>query len=767
MAQIRIPFADTQIGAPSPGAGQVRTQIQPSMRDARAGQMPEGTGQRNAQVAMIDPMAAGLKGRVEGQAAQQAGVAALHAGGALDRMARTEQDLSDQTELTRRGVEAQRATAAIQEQFDTRTFASSAEAQAAFREAAGQAVRGIGEGLTGRAQVLWEARSQEIIIAREFNVGRDARTRIHQSAIATTVDGNRELANLAAASRNPVERATLMEQAEGAIRTLAESGAINPEVAGRMSRGFRQDVQMADVNRLMGTNPAAAIAMLNDQRQTPDIEADRRAVLVNQALTRQDAMAARGRAEQNLRETRAARAVSEIDGLMQNGIVPEARAEAALALARGTPLEPQVRQQISDARTMAEFRLATPARQNEMLTEAQGRVTAGSATDRDLAHAQRMAQVQQQQRTGYAQDGWMQGVRDGLIDRSEMPPPLNLGDPMSITARFNLSDRLTAARGYAVPVFSAAETAELSRQFVAAQSNPALVAQITASINAIPDERIRAATYRQLETARGDGGRMERGTLEVIGRAASGSAVQQRAAVQMTQAVTTDRSERVRAIGEGPELRAALESAMASPEMQTIQATARVNRDGEVAFNAQVGIMRDLMTQHMAAGKTPTEAARLARETVFADRVTINRPQLAQVSYDRSLNLGTPDAVERGLRDLRTQFTSAIRLDPALGSEAVSTNRELLRLAGQAEWVTVGRDRFALVAQGDYQQRVVLAEVGADRVRAAASGNVALRDEQVAPRPAGRRSTARPTVTPIEGFDAHVPSTEPVRPSVQ
>lgn len=769
MATIRIPFADTQIATPSPGAGQVRANLQPSMRDGRAGQMPGELGQRSIAAAMIDPAAAAAPGRAAFASAREGGQAALQAGAALDRMAKAEQDLSDQTELTRRGVEAQRRTAELQEQFDTRSFSSSDEARRAFREQSSQIVRELGEGLSGRVQTLWEARSEEIIFAREFNVGQAARTRIHQAAIATTTEGNRALANQAALSRNPVERATLMEQAEGAINSLVTAGAINEIAAGRLRTGFRQDVQTADVTRLMAENPTAAIARLNDLGRdgTPDLDADRRAALINQALNRRDTMAARAEAVAARNERRIERAIGEFDAMLANGIVPAERAEAVLSMARGTPFEAGVRQRIEDGRAVAEFRLANPERQAAMLAAVDGRTRAGTATDRDLAQAQRLQQVAEQQRRGYAQDGWMQGVRDGLIERSEMPAPLNLGDPSTIVARFELSDRLTAARRQAVPVFSAAEVQEINRQFVAAQNNPALVAQITASINAIPDERIRAATYRQLEAARGDAGRMEQGTLTIIGRAAAGSPAQQRAAVQMTQAVTTDRSERVRAIGEGPALRSAMDTAMASPEMQAIQATARLGRTQEVEFNAQLGIVRDLAAQHMAAGLQPDEAVRLARQTVFADRVTINRPGLAQVQYDAGLNLGAPDAVERGLRTMRDGFAARIPIDPGLGQEAVSRNRDLLRLAGQAEWVTVAPGRFGLVATGDYGQRVVLMEATADQVRASTQGVTTQRAQEAAPRPVGQRRTGQMRPAPVEGMDAPTATPETVRPMVQ
>jgi hypothetical protein len=200
--------------------------------------------------------------------------------------------------------------------------------------------------------------------------------------------------------------------------------------------------------------------------------------------------------------------------------------------------------------------------------------------------------------------------------------------------------------------------------------------------------------------------------------------------------------------------------------MQALQATSRLGRAQAIEFNANLGIVRDLATQHMAAGKSPSEAVRLAQATVFADRVTINRPGLAQVQYDASLNLGAPDAVERGLRSMREAFTARIPIDPAQGQAAVSRNRELLRVAGQAEWVTVAPGRFALVGVGDFQQRVVLMEATADQVRDATRGTVTRRTEEAAPRPVGQRRTGQMRPAPIDEPPAPT-TTETVRPSIQ
>lgn len=742
MATIRIPIADEQIQTPSPGAGQVRTRRQAALRESGAGQLPAGLGQMDTRAANIDVGAAGALG----QAGQRAGTA-------LDQFAEAEAKMRDETDLRAARVSLSRRLGEIEVDFQGRDLRDSGAAATEYNRVAGEARDEIGQNLGGRARQLWASTADELILPREFNVRRDAFQRNAQAAVATLQDDLRSNANFAAASRNPAERETYLREGQAAIEGAVSAGFMNPEAAGRLARGFRSDVQMADVNRLMGSNPGAAIRLLNDLSATPDIDADRRGGLVTAAMQRQAAIATQAEAVANRQERAASRAFNEWNLLAAAGQVPEDRAAATLAIARGTSIEPIVRQAMADSRLTGEFRAAPPARQNTMIAEVQARVEGGSANDRDLALLQRLAQTQDQQRRGYAQDGWMQGVRDGLISRGDIPPPLNLSDPNSIMARFALSDRLAAMGRPGVPVFSAAETTELTRQLTQAQANPQQLVQSLAAIQAIPDERIRTQTFRQLDAALGDGGRSERGTYSIIAQAAAGSPAQQRAAVQMAQAITVDRSERVRRLGEGAELRTAMEEALRDPRLASAQAASRAGRDQSVEFNARLGIIRDAAAGFMAAGEAPDRAVQRALGTAFPDELSVYQPGMARVRYDRNLGLGEPDAVAASLRALRGQFVSSIPRDPALGAEVVARNSQMARAAGNAEWVTLAPGRFGLVGRGD-QGDVLMFEITADQIKAQSTAAQRQRTIESAPRPPGAQRTGRMIPAPAPGLQA-------------
>lgn len=714
MATIRIPFADTQIATPQPGAGQVRTQLQPSMRDSRAGQLPGDLGQRSAQAAMLDPQAAAAPGRAAFVSAREAGQAALNAGSRLDQMAKAEQDLQDQTQLTRLGVDLQRATLARQSEFETREFPNSADAQRQFREASLADAARLGESLSGRARALWDARSEEIVASREFNVARDVQTRIHQGAIATTEDSVRALANQAAAARNPVERATIMEQAEGAIRTLQTAGAVNPQAAGRMLRGFRQDVQQADVTRLMGENPTAAIALLQDIRQTPDLDADRRAALVNQALTRRDAMAARAEAQTARREQQVSSAVQEVNGLLAQGLQPTQRIEALQALARGTRQEGAVRQLIEDSRSIGNFGLASLADQQRMIQEADTRRRGANATDADQAQYARLVTIQQQQIQGFAQDGLGFAVRLGTVDPQ---PPINWTDPTTLQSRVDAASGESARRGYAISPFNREDLSAGVQQFE--RANPDQRLAMVQAMGGIQDPQVRAAAFLHFERARGTNANMPAGTLvRVYDMIRSGTIESQQSARRILGDLSVRVEGRTRAAGESAEMNAALISAQSSGVLAARIAAANIAGGGpfaELVRRDQEAIQQAAAARLTSGATSATTAVREAQADWERGLLAVNDRNLAHVYFpaDRA-NVAQ---VTAGLRLLREE-AGRVTLDPAAGADANMAARARRDAAAVAVWVNEG-DRFALVSRGAGGAQVVLRTATLDEVTGA------------------------------------------------
>jgi hypothetical protein len=721
MATIRIPFADTPMATPNPGAGQMRADLRPSLRDGGAGQMSPNVGRREAalidpRAGRVDPNAASAEARAEFAAARETGQAALQAGGALARMAEAEQQLQTQTDISQSRVRFMRGLGEIEADMGTRDIRDSTAAREEFSRRAGELRDSIAGNLGGRARDLFPAMADEMAIPREFNVGRDAFQRGAQASIASLQEELRETANGAAAARNPVERAQLLEAGEAAVAARVAAGVLNPDAAARLARGFRQDVQQADVTRLMGTNPAAAIALLNDTRQTPDIDADRRAALVNQALNRQDAMAARAEAAMARRERQVASAVQEFDGLLSQGIVPAARADAVLAMARGTPLEPRVRQLIEDSRAVSAFSMASLPEQRRILEEADARRRGPNATDVDQANFARLATIQANQIQGFQQDGLGFAVRLGTV---EPQPPINWTDPATLQSRVAAAAGESARRGYAISPFNREDLAAGVQQFE--RGTPEQRLALVQAIGSVDDPQVRAAAFQHFERARGTGGNMPAGTLvRVYDMLRSGTIEGQQSARRIINDLSVPVEGRTRQAGEGPEMNAALVAARSSGVLAARIAAAQVAGGG--AFASLV--RRDEETlQHAAAARmtagasSASAAVREAQADWERGLAVVNDRNLAHVYFpaDRA----NPAQVTTGLRLLREE-AGRVDLNPAAGLDANMQARARRDAAASAVWINEGSS-FALVARGQAGAPVVLRTATLDEVTGAAT----------------------------------------------
>jgi hypothetical protein len=719
MATIRIPFADQAIATPNPGAGQVRGGIQPALRDGGAGQMSPRVGQREAgqidpRAGFIDPNAASAEARANFQAARETGQAALQAGSALAQFARAEQDLQAQTQVSQSRVQFMRGLGEIEADMSARNLQDSGAARAEFSQRASELRDTIAGNLTGRARDVFPTMADEMVIPREFNVGRDAFQRGAQASIASLQDELRETANNAAAARNPVERAQLLQAGEAAVAARVEAGVLNPDAAGRLTRGFRQDVQQADVTRLMGTNPAAAIALLNDTRATPDIDADRRAALVNQALNRQDTMAARAEATMARRERQVASAVQEMDSLLSQGIVPAARAEAVLALARGTPLEPQVRQMLADSRMISTFSTASLPDQQRMLAEADARRRAPNATDADQSNFARLATIQANQIQGFQQDGLGFAVRLGTV---EPQPPINWTDPATLTSRVAAAAGESARRGYAISPFNREDLAAGVQQFE--RGTPEQRLALVQAIGTIDDAQVRAAAFQHFERARGTGGNMPAGTLvRVYDMLRSGTIEGQQSARRIINDLSVPVEGRTRQAGEGAEMNAAIVSARSSGVLAARIEAARVAGGGAFAqlVRRDEEALQHAAAARMTAGATSASAAvREAQADWERGLAAVNDRNLAHVYFPAER--ATPAQVSTGLRLLREQ-AAVVDLNPAAGAAANAQARARRDAAASAVWINEGNN-FALVARGQGGAAVVLRTATLDEVTGA------------------------------------------------
>lgn len=711
MATIRIPIADQQIATPNAAAGQIRARRQTAFRDPSAGQSPAGLGQMDTRAANIDVGAAGAIGG-----------GAMRVGGALDQFAAAEQRMRDETDIRRGTVELSRTLGELEVDFQGRDLRDGQVAAAEFQRMAGEARDRIAQQLSGRAREAFSLRADELILPREFNVRRDAFQRNAQAAVATLQDDLRSNANFAAASRNPAERETYLREGQAAIEGAVAAGFVNPEAAGRLARGFRSDVQMADVNRLMGTNPAAAIRLLNDQAATPDIDADRRQSLINNALTRQDAMVARAEASAARAERRIEREVSQFNGLLSQGIVPEGRADRVLAMARGTPLEPQVRQMIADSRGVQAFALASDAEQVRLLGEADARRRGPNATDVDQANFARLAQVRTSQLQGYAQDGLGRAVAEGLV---EPQPPINWSDPATLNSRVMAAAGVSERRGYAVSPFNREDLASGLQTFL--QAGPDQRLAMVQAIANIEDPTVRRAAFQHFERGRGDGGRMPAGTLARVGdMLRAGTIEEQQAARRIIGDLSVPVEGRTRQAGESSEMNSALVSARSNGVLAARVAAAQIAGGGPFAATVRRDeeAIQHAAAARMTAGETsPTAAVRAAQADWERGLAVINDSSLAAVYWPASD--ATPSQVTSGLRALRDEV-GRVTIDPAAGAEANASARARQSSARAARWINEGSN-FALVVPGAGGAPVVLRTATLDEVVGAGRG-VARRD---------------------------------------
>jgi hypothetical protein len=678
--------------------------------------MSPRVGQREAamidpRAGFIDPNAASAEARAQFQAARETGQAALQAGSALAQFARAEQDLQVQTQVSQSRVQFMRGLGEIEADQASRNLQDSGAAREEFRRRAGELRDSIAGNLSGRARDIFPTMADEMAIPREFNVGRDAFQRGAQASLASLQDELRETANNAAAARNPVERAQLLQAGEAAVAARVEAGVLNPEAAGRLARGFRQDVQQADVTRLMGTNPGAAIALLNDTRATPDIDADRRAALVNQALNRRDTMQAKAEATAARRERQVASAVQEMDSLLSQGIVPTARAEAVLSLARGTDLEPRVRQMIADSRMISAFSTASLPDQQRMLAEADARRRAPNATDADQANFARLATIQANQIQGFQQDGLGFAVRLGTV---EPQPPINWTDPSTLQSRVAAAAGESARRGYAISPFNREDLAAGVAQFE--RGTPEQRLALVQAIGSVDDPQVRAAAFQHFERARGTGGNMPAGTLvRVYDMLRSGTIEGQQSARRIINDLSVPVDGRTRQAGEGPEMNAALISARSSGVLATRVAAAQVAGGGAFAqlVRRDEEALQHAAAARMTAGATSASAAvREAQADWERGLAAVNDRNLAHVYFPAER--ANPAQVSTGLRLLREQ-AGVVDLNPAAGAAANAQARARRDAAASAVWINEGAS-FALVARGQAGAPVVLRTATLDEV---------------------------------------------------
>lgn len=187
----------------------------------------------------------------------------------------------------------------------------------------------------------------------------------------------------------------------------------------------------------------------------PNLDDQRRNVLVGQIRSRMDVLEIRQAREEDKRMRTIQRGIDGVNKLTLAGYEPTAEQILPLvSAAKGTELEGDVQQMIAVAGATKQFRLATPQQQESAITsmEAQARK---DPTKFDVTVIDRFKKIYANQQQDLKSDPTTFAIRQGLV-RSDDPAaqPLDLSDPAklgdALTARFELA-RGMAGR-YQAPV---------------------------------------------------------------------------------------------------------------------------------------------------------------------------------------------------------------------------------------------------------------------------------------------------------------------------
>lgn len=696
MAEIRIPFAQNPLAVSR--APLLAVEGLPGM-------------------SRIDPGAAAAPDSALGDAARQVG-----------QFVEAERRAMNTAAIGRARVAYSRGLGELEIEFQGRDLRDSGEAATEFRRRAMELAGRVGEGLPGgEARRAWQNDAETILGPREFNVRRDAFERGRQGRVADIQSSLETWANQAALARNPVERETAMGLGRQAIAEAVAAGDLNPAAQRQLEDRFQTQVSTAAVVRAMQANPGAAIAMLNDPTQTPGLDADRRASLTMQAMNRSDALAARAEAALGRRERAVGAELQQVNGLLASGIVPEDRIAGLRDRARGTAYERIIPLMVDDARQVGRFAVLPFEQQVTELQGVQQRVTAGTATDADLAQQQRLTGVIRAQQRDLDENGVGGAVGQRILGQL---PALDFANADSINARVAAAQTLAQHAGRPVSALTREETTQMVRQFT--EGAPERRLAMVQSVMQIADPTTRAETIRQIERARGDAGRMAPGTLALIADMARGGPEGQRRALQAITDLTADVSDRVRQPGERAQIQSALQSAMGSGHLRVLVEQRNATGDGRfaAAASAELDRIEQMAATRMAAGVDAETAVRQSVALLRGHRATLEDSGRAMVSWPTDSGLSVAD-MRRGLDALRQGAAGSVTVAEGEAGAGDAGRRRQTAIR-QGVWVNEG-DRFSLIYRSGDGSPVVLAETTIDGIRQASRGVV--ERDRVAPPP--------------------------------
>jgi len=442
-----------------------------------------------------------------------------------------------------------------------------------------------------------------------------------------------------------------------------------------------------------------------------------------------DRAAARAEREEQARLRQLGQGITEAATLARAGYMP-ANIDALREAARGTPLEPAVRDVADTALQVQGFRLLPAATQVAAITALNQRLEAGQGTAEDVVQRDRFAAVfQAQQRAAQADALTAYAASTGAV-----LPPLDLNNPDSLRARVALAGQAAEHFGAAgAAPFTAAEADQLVARFGQARTPQEMAAVMLPFLDA--PAPVRAAAVQAFEKHRGDN-RLPAGTMALVFDALRDPAGRPRA-YALLGALLADapkveggqqailRTEIDRTMGEG----------VSGARRQAMQASGDMR--GAALDHRDRALIERLAQQQMAAGVAARQAVTNARSMLYGHLQAIDEARLAHVYLPATVDA---DAFQRGLRVLRAEAAMAVldapepeRTGAAARGDAVAVDRQrrldrAVALSRAGLWTNDGGG-FALVApesgepvaMRDRVQRVTVDDVLAagSRVRGA------------------------------------------------
>lgn len=572
-------------------------------------------------------------------------------------------------------------------------------------------------------------------------VGRLAARRTTEQTIATMAERAQQLARQAT---DPALRGAAIAEYEGMVADAVRTGAVPAHQGQALRQRFASEVDEANALNAILRNPGAAARDLADPNGPySNLAQDARTRLAMQADNRAQAMAARAEAAAGRRDRAVMVGLSQVNGLLAAGIVPEERIAALQQQARGTGHEATVNQMVADARLTGRFSRMPAAQQATELQGLQARVTAGTANDQDLVMLQRAVGIVQAQQRDLDRDGLGRAQADGVIPQL---PVLNLTDASTVNARLEAAQAATAHYGRPVSVFTEAEGRQMAQQFAGATPQQQL-AMIQAMAR-IDDPAIAAATLRQFERVRGDGGRLPQGSLTEIARLAR---TDPNEALNMLSRLHSDNSDRVRRAAESTELRAALDTALRGGPLAALAGQARMTGFGPYnsRLNTQMDMVRDDAAARLAVNPnlSPTEAVQQAVSALNRGRGGVADERLAFITFPTEGGM-TEGGVRTALARLREQRAAEVQIPE--GVEGGQRTAAMARRDATARgvWINEG-EGYALVTQNAQGQAAILGRATMEDIRRAASGAAA--EQARAATVPGRQEQSARTPTPFGG----------------